>query len=264
MLKSTRKTPTGGSAKTISAGAPARGFLPLVILLAAWQLVAPVDSPYFPPPSRWLEQLAPLVENGQLVAALGGTIPSFVLSLAAATVIGVLLGVLIGSSERAHRALNPTLEFMRAIPAAALVPLAALLLGYTLEMKFLVVVLPTIWPVLIASYAARRAASPLLRDVARTMQISRLAAFRKITLPGIALSTIAGVRVAAPLALINTLLVEIVTRIDGVGKLLAQATLHYNSALVYGLVLITGVLGFALNLIVSGGESMVRRRTGTA
>ena len=69
-----------------------------------------------------------------------------------------------------------------------------------------------------------------------------------------------GVRVAGPLALIVTLLVEIVTRINGLGSLLAAAQVAYLSAQVYGLLVIAGALGLAVNWAVTRGEGAVARR----
>lgn len=72
-----------------------------------------------------------------------------------------------------------------------------------------------------------------------------------------------GVRVSAPLALIITILVEIVTRINGLGALLGAAQSNFMSARVYGLLMIAGVLGYLVNWVVTRLESVVNNRMGT-
>lgn len=243
-------------------GTPVRGILPLVLALVLWQLVGNKDSPYFPPPSEWYHGLQPLVEKNLLLPALRATAITFVVGLALATLIGAVVGSLVGSSRLADRALGPTLEFLRILPAASLVPIAALILGYTEQMKLVVVVLPALWPILLACRSARRSINPVLLDVPRTLGLSRLEGLLKVTVPSMLRPVLLGVRVAAPLALIITILVEIVTRVNGLGALLGTAQSNFASAQVYGLLLIAGVLGFLVNWVVTRLDFAVSRRMG--
>jgi ABC-type nitrate/sulfonate/bicarbonate transport system permease component len=246
-------------------GTPLRGLLPLALGLALWQLLAPPDSPYFPAPSEWAVALRPLIEDGSLLTAIGWSFLTFVLGLLFATVIGTATGALIGANRTVDRALGPTLESLRVLPAAALVPLATLILGYSMQMKLLVVVLPATWPILLSVRSTRRSLSPVLMDVSRTLGLSRGERTRKILIPALTPSILLGIRVAAPLALIITLLVEIVTRINGLGGLLGYAQASFLSAQVYGLLVIAGALGFLVNWAVTHAEHAVSMRmTGQA
>ncbi|HWL98237.1 MAG TPA: ABC transporter permease subunit [Nocardioidaceae bacterium] len=240
-----------------SSSSPIVGLLPLALALAAWQLLGREQSPYFPPPSRWFDALLPLWTSGALMEAVRATIWTLLLGLVLATAVGGLLGMAVGSSRRADQALGPLFEFLRVLPAAALVPLAALVLGYTLQMKLAVVVLPATWPILLACRSARRAVSPVLIDASRSLGLSRGERFRKVLVPSLTPGILLGLRVAAPLALIITILVEIVTRVDGVGALLGAAQANYRSAQVYGLLLLAGVIGFAVNWAVTHVETLV-------
>jgi ABC-type nitrate/sulfonate/bicarbonate transport system permease component len=243
-------------------GTPIRGILPLVLALTLWQLLGDPKSPYFPPPSEWFEAVKPLVEDDLLLKALRETTLTFILGLALATVIGSTVGSIVGSSRFADRALGPTLEFLRILPAASLVPIAALILGYTEQMKIVVVVLPALWPILLACRTARRSINPLLLDVPRTLGLTRVEGLLKVTVPSMLRPILLGVRVSAPLALIITILVEIVTRVNGLGSLLGAAQSNFASAQVYGLLLIAGVLGFSVNWIVTRLDFAVSQRMG--
>jgi ABC-type nitrate/sulfonate/bicarbonate transport system permease component len=246
-------------------GAPIRGLLPLVLALGLWQVMAPAGSPYFPRPSEWVVALEPVVQDGTLLAGIGWTFLTFVLGLALATVVGAAIGAIVGANRTADRALGPTLESLRVLPAAALVPLATLILGYSMQMKLLVVVLPATWPILLSVRSARRSMSTVLADVSRTLGLGRWERVRKILVPALTPSILLGIRVAAPLALIITLLVEIVTRINGLGGLLGYAQASFLSAQVYGLLVIAGALGFLVNWLVTRLEHAVSMRmTGLA
>ncbi len=119
----------------------ARGLLPLLLLLLLWQVLQPGPSPYFPGPARWWTATVGLYDRERLLAAFASTTVSFLEGLALAIIAGAAIGMMVGISTRAARALQPLLEFMRAIPPPVTVPVAALLIGYNETMKLTVVVL---------------------------------------------------------------------------------------------------------------------------
>lgn len=228
---------------------PLRGLLPLILLLAAWQWLGPERSPYFPPPSSWWTSLGVLARSGRLLPALGSTVLTFALGLAIAGALGGVVGILIGRSSVARRALGPTLEFCRGLPPPVIVPILVLLLGYAQSLKLFVVVWVAVWPILLNTASATGRLDPLLVDVARTFRLDRAATLCKVVAPAIVPSFLLGVRVALPLAIIVTLLVEMMTSLPGIGSLIVTSQRQYHSAEVYGLLVLVGLMGFALNTI---------------
>ncbi len=230
---------------------PLRGLLPLAVVLIIWELRASERSVYFPPPSEWVDGLRVLWSGGRLWPAAVQTLSTFAIALAVAAVLGTVLGLVVGASRTVDRALGPTLEFARAMPPAAVVPIAALLIGYDTTMKVAVVTFAAVWSVLLNTRAGVRSIDPVLLDVARSLRLGRFDRTRKCVLPALLPSIFLGVRVAAPVALVITLLVEIVTRVDGIGALIATAQRSYLSAQVYGLILVAGLFSFLVNGLVS-------------
>jgi ABC-type nitrate/sulfonate/bicarbonate transport system permease component len=226
---------------------PLRGLAPLVLGIMAWQAFGPEQSPYFPPPSRWWTGVADLAARGRLWPALAATLLSFAYGLAVAALMGGALGLLIGLSRTARRALSPLLEFCRALPPPVIAPVAILLLGYGQELKLLVITWAAVWPILLNTASATALIDPLLRDVGRTFRLDTITAVRKIVAPAVMPGFLLGVRVAIPLAIIVTLLVEMLTLLPGIGSLIVRAQREYQSAQVYGLLVLIGMLGFLLN-----------------
>jgi ABC-type nitrate/sulfonate/bicarbonate transport system permease component len=242
-------------------GLPAlRGLLPLVLLLAAWQALGPHGSPYFPPPSTWWTGVATLARAGRLMPALSSTLLTFVLAIAIACILGGATGILIGRSAAARRALGPLLEFCRGLPPPVIVPVAVLVLGYVEGLKLVIVVSVAVWPILLNTAAATGALSELLGDVTRTLRLGRLATLRKIVVPAAIPAFLVGVRGAVPLAIIITLLVEMITSLPGIGSLIVLSQRQFRSAEVYGLLVLVGLLGFALNNLFVVIEGLVLRR----
>ncbi len=226
---------------------PLRGLLPLMLFAIVWQLVQSAPSPYFPAPFEWWKAGLRLSHRTDLMAALLSTTSSFLLGLALAITIGGLVGVLIGTSDLANRALHPLLEFMRAIPPPATVPVAGLLIGYNETMKVVVIVLAALWPILLNTAAAVRQIDPLLLDMARSFRLSRLEVARRITVPSIVPALLLGIRVAIPLTVILALLVEMLTSLPGIGALMIQSQRNFQSSEVYALLVLIGFFGLVVN-----------------
>jgi ABC-type nitrate/sulfonate/bicarbonate transport system permease component len=238
---------------------PLRGLLPLVLGLGVWQLVGSGGSAYFPPPSEWWPPLHKLWDEGVLGPSIVATLKTFALSLVVATLVGTLIGAVVGRWRWLNRALGPILDYCRFMPAAAVVPIAVLIAGYTEKMKVFVVVFAAIWPIVLQVRSDMLHRSPVLREVTLSLQLSRLDRFRKVLVPSLIPGILLGVRIAAPSVLIVVLLVEIVTQVQGVGGAIADAQNRFETAAVYGLVAIGGILGLLVNTLVALLEGYVLR-----
>lgn len=255
-----RRTVAKASSSARRSGSSAlRGLVPLASVLVAWELAASSDAPVFPPPSTWGPALWDLWQAGRLGPAVLATLRTFALGFSTAILLGAALGILVGGSRLADRSLNPTFEFARAMPPAALVPVATLLLGFDETMKLTVVTIAVIWPVLLNTRAATQGLDRTLLDTARTLGLSRLARLRKIVLPALFPAILLGVRVAAPIAVVITLLVEILTQFNGVGALIADSQRTFQSARVYGLIAVAGAISLTVHAVVGRLESFIFR-----
>ncbi len=241
--------------------APLFGLLPLAVLLLIWQIFGNPHSVFFPQPNRWLTAINSLQQQGTLWTSILATASTFVQSIIVATLIGTTLGLALGSINWGGKALDPLLDFLRNLPAAALVPAAAIVLGTNTKMALVIVVFSSVWPILLSTRSAIMNLSPVLSSSITNLRLSgprRTSVMIGSALPGILL----GVRVAAPLALIVTLLAEFITNLSGVGALILSAQQNFNSAEVYALLLLAGVLALVVNSIVSAIEASVLRRHG--
>jgi ABC-type nitrate/sulfonate/bicarbonate transport system permease component len=236
------------------------GLLPLIVVLAAWQVLQPEKSPYFPPPSTWWTGIVQSATTGRLLPACVASLQTILVGLLLATVVGVLLGVLIGLSQRTARALGPVMEFCRAMPPPAIVPLAILFLGYDERMKLTIVVVSAMWPILLNTASAIQRIHPILLDVATSFHLSLYERIRFIAIPSVMPSILLGIRIALPLTIVLTLLVEILTSIEGVGALMIAAQRNFQSGQLYGLLVLVGLFGFLINTAFSIVQATILRR----
>jgi ABC-type nitrate/sulfonate/bicarbonate transport system permease component len=118
----------------------------------------------------------------------------------------------------------------------------------------------TIWPVLLNTASAASLLDPLLLDTARTFRLDRAATLRKVILPAIVPDFLIGLRVAIPLGIVITLLVEMLTSLPGIGSLIVDAQRKFRSADVYGLLVVVGLMGFLINSLFAIAEQVLLRR----
>ena len=235
--------------------------MPLATLLIVWQLIASDDSPSFPPPVEWFRAIARMYDEGVLLPAIGQTLTTFVVALALAAFIGATVGIAIGASPRIDRTLSPTVDFLAAVPGAAFVPVAVLILGTSLVSGVAVVALVVSWPILLNTATAMRAVPAVRLDMSRTLGLTIGERWRKVVLPTLAPGIMLGVRVAASMALIITLLVDILGAGEGIGRLLVENQQKFDARAVWGLLLIVGTVGYLTSATLARVAAQLTRPT---
>lgn len=236
-----------------------RGLIPLALLLAAWQVFGGGDPLRFPQPDLWLNAIGDLYESGDLVPALGRSLLTFALGLGLATVIGVAIGLLVGSLPRVGRALNPMFDFFRGLPVPVIIPVTILLIGVGLSTSVLIVTFAIVWPILLNTALARRSVAPVRMDMARMLGFGRFAELTKIVIPSIFPAAMVGIRISASLGVITTLVVEMISGGQGAGFLLLERQARFDAPGMWGVLLIIGVFGFLMNLGLASVERWVLR-----
>jgi ABC-type nitrate/sulfonate/bicarbonate transport system permease component len=235
------------------------GLLPLVAMLVVWQLVSAPDSIVLPPPSEWFRGLAGLHRDGVLVSAFAQTVSTYLLGLTAAVVIGAALGMAVGRSSFLDRCLTPTIDFIAAIPGAAIVPAAVVLLGPSTLGAVAVVAFIAAWPILLSTATVMRAIPAARIEMARSVGLSASQRWRKVVLPSIRPGIALGARLASALALIITLLVDMIGTGTGVGRLLMISQQHFDAPAAWGLLTLVGIFGYLVSLLLTQVERRARR-----
>lgn len=223
----------------------------VVVALAVWDVLlrsGTVEFETIPGPTEtaiaWIDALA----SGDLMAATGHTLRVFVFSFVVASLAGVVLGTAIGLSRSAYGYLHGVLEFFRFVPPVALIPVVLLITGFTDRSEVLIAGFASLWPVLLNTASGVESVDPQLRDLGRSLSLSRRRMLFKLVLPA-ALPTIAvGMRIAMSLALIMVITAEIVAIPRGLGRELVTASATLRPAHVYAYLISIGVVGALANL----------------
>jgi ABC-type nitrate/sulfonate/bicarbonate transport system permease component len=237
------------------------GFAGVVGVVAVLELAVRIGllpQAWFPPPSRILPAFLELVASGQLFGPVGQTLQGWVLGILAAVVVGVPLGVLIGSVQVAHRLTRFMLEFLRPIPPVALIPAAVLIFGSDLDMKVFLIAFGAFWPVLLQTIYGVHDVDATARDTARSYGLHARAVLIRITLPSALPYLATGLRIASAIGLILAVTSEIVVGVPGIGVHITDAQAAGGAEdLMYAWILAAGLLGWVLNSALHAVERRV-------
>ncbi|MFJ6570715.1 ABC transporter permease [Streptomyces sp. NPDC091292] len=230
------------------------GVLGVVVLAELAVRTGLVSDDHFPAVSTVLNALVARVQEPAYWTAVAGTLQGWAVGLAIATVIAVPLGMLIGFSELAYRALRPVIEFLRPVPSVALIPLSILVYGTGLSGKAFLVAFACTWPVLIQSLYGARGVDPVQLDTARSYRIPWARRALRVVLPSTVPYIATGLRIASATALILAVTAELIVGSTGLGRSISEARQGGDIALMYSLIATTGLLGWALNTLFAQVE----------
>lgn len=221
-----------------------------ILLLVVWLLVsAQVNSFYFPPLTEILEV------SGELwfwQGTIEDIIPSVVRLLtgfALGTLAGIVFGVLLGLLRGLEDAIRPVLEFVRATPGVALLPLVMLFLGVGDAMKIIMIAIVSVWPVLLNTIDAVRSVEPVQLQVARSFHLDRMSRLRYMLLPSAAPQVFAGARTALATSVIAMVFTEMVGSPGGIGYFILNAQRRFQTVEMWSGILALGVVGYLLNYL---------------
>jgi ABC-type nitrate/sulfonate/bicarbonate transport system permease component len=157
--------------------------LPLVLFALWWVTSANSTNFYFPPLSKILDSLVEEWFGPRLADDVWPSLMRLAAGYFIAAIVGITLGVLIGTYKRLRDLLEPVLEFFRAIPPPVIVPILMLIFGIENTMKIVVIAFGCMWPILLNTAEGVRAVDSVLSDTARTYRISGVARLRNLILP---------------------------------------------------------------------------------
>jgi ABC-type nitrate/sulfonate/bicarbonate transport system permease component len=172
------------------------------------------------------------------------------MGFAIAVIAGVALGIPLGLSRSGRLWAMPHIEFWRAMPPPALLPISIVLLhsiGNIQKVSFIAFF--CLFPVLLNTIDGVRGIDPTLIDTARSYNVPRLERVRRLVLPAAAPQIAAGMRTSLSLAVIVMVLSEYFSSTSGVGYVLLISKNTFQLAPMWAAIVLIGVLGYLLNVL---------------
>jgi ABC-type nitrate/sulfonate/bicarbonate transport system permease component len=222
-----------------------------IAILVVWQLwTVHAHSTKFPRLSTILVTFRDMWLFSQFGTHVLPSLERIGMGFAIAVIAGIALGIPLGLSRWGRLWAMPHIEFWRAMPPPALLPISIVLLhsiGNVQKVSFIAFF--CLFPVLLNTIDGVRGIDPTLIETARSYNVPRLERIRRLVLPAAAPQIAAGMRTSLSLAVIVMVLSEYFSSTSGVGYVLLISKNTFQLAPMWAAIVLIGVLGYVLNVL---------------
>jgi ABC-type nitrate/sulfonate/bicarbonate transport system permease component len=218
-------------------------------LIAGWlRLLNPLFIPSLP---DVLLSLWNMTVSGDLLVDLASTAWRTLIGFILAAMIGIPLGLILGSKESIRQASSVVVDFFRSVPGTALFPLFLLFFGIGDRAKIANAVFACALLILVNAMYGVRNANKTRILAAQTMGASPTRIYFRVVLPSALPEIVGGLRIAISIALIVIVVTEMfVGTASGLGRRIFRAHDLFQIPEMYAAILLTGLFGYALNLLL--------------
>jgi bicarbonate transport system permease protein len=240
----------------------------LVVLLTLWQLLSWTGVTKLPGPlSIWTDQrtrellMYPFLDRGGLDKGMFwqtlASLQRVAIGYTAAAIVGISLGILVGTTPIMDKALDPIFQFLRMVAPLAWVPIALAALQQNEPAALFVIFVTAIWPILINTTEGVKQIPDDYNNVAKVLQLSRKEYYLNILLPSALPYIFTGLKIAIGLAWLAIIAAEIVmSGIVGIGFFIWDA---YQQNYVSEIILAVAYIG-AVGLILDRAMAYLQSR----
>jgi ABC-type nitrate/sulfonate/bicarbonate transport system permease component len=224
-------------------------------LFAIWHIASVylLNSILFPAPGSVVVKAIELAQDGTLWENASISLQRIALGFFFGSAIGIPLGLAIGSFGLVRRILEPYTEFLRFIPATALITVAVIWFGIGEGSKIFLIIYTTVFIVIINTAAGVSAVAPNKIRAARSLGANRAQVFGYVALPATVPYILTGMRLAMGNSFVTIIAAELVAANAGLGKMIWDARLYMLVDQIFVALLVLGLLGFTADRLFRWG-----------
>jgi NitT/TauT family transport system permease protein len=241
----------------------------LVVAMLAWEAIVAWRSAVavgyelpLPRPSGMMRVM--IAQRAELLAALCMTAEGAILGFIASGLVGAGVAILLSTSVWVRRAVYPYTLFFQTVPVIAIAPMLEIWSGAGLRAVVIIAFIVSVFPVIAGTLEGLISTDPALEDLFRLYGSGPISRLWKLRLPSALPSLLIGLRVAAGLSVIGTVVAEFFVGAygadEGLGvKIVSDAKYGHTDA-VFASVLLASLLGLAMFGCVNlAGKVLLRR-----
>lgn len=258
--------PAAGRRKSGEITRRIRETLPFLLSFAAlfviWHLVSVfiVSSVLFPTPAAVFRKAYELIANGTLINHATASLWRIALGFALGSLMGIPIGLIIGSFSLARKLIEPWTEFLRFIPAVAMITIAVIWFGIGEGSKIFLIIYTTIFIVILNTAAGVASIAPNKIRAARALGASDLQVFFYVALPATVPFILTGMRLAMANSFTTIVAAELISANAGLGVMLWTGRLFMLIEEIFVALVTLGLLGFAADRLFRMGIYRFARR----
>lgn len=217
----------------------------LGVFFVAWELFARaeiINALFLPPPSAAFAALGELWRSGLLQEHLVYSLRNFLIGMALSAAVGIPFGLLMGASRIVDAIFSPYVWAMASIPRVALIPLLVLIFGFENITKIVLIFLSAVFPIIVNCMAGVKTVDPSLLRAGRVFGAGKLQLYAKVVFPFTLPFIMSGLNQGMSRGLVGLVIAELFAGNDGLGYLLGRAGETFDSAQLFGVLLVLVVI----------------------
>ncbi|MBO8165138.1 MAG: ABC transporter permease [Brevibacillus sp.] len=242
-------TPKKEIAKPLYTGA---GITTFLLLLAIWSVLSYggfVNPLFLPSPGQIVRTAVDMFQSGDILGDIGISFSRVALGFLLAALIGVPLGILMGTLRIVEGAFEPIIGFIRYMPASAFIPLFILWIGLGESEKMAVIFFGTFFQLTLMVMDVTKNVQTELIEVSYTLGANRFQLFSRVILPASLPGIVDTLRITFGWAWTYLVVAELVGASDGLGYMIMQASRFLKPDKVIIGIIIIGLLGLLMDLL---------------
>lgn len=231
-------------------------FLP-AILLIVWQIGAQagwISVRVLPAPADVVKSFVDITASGELWDHLKTSCGRAFGGFAIGGSVGILLGVLTGTSRIVERLLDTSVQMVRNIPHLALTPLIILWFGIEEEAKLSLIALGVMFPIYLNTFHGIRSVDAQLVEMGRAYGLGRWGMLKDIILPGALPSILVGIRYGLGVMWLTLIVAETIAASSGLGYMAMNARELLQTDIVVLSILLYAALGKLADVLARAME----------
>ena len=239
-----------------------QGWLVFAVLLVVWETAVRlgwISRAFIASPSEIVVQLKQLLVSGLLWEHLWASVRRLAIGWGLGTLLGIVIGLLIGLWRVARGTLLPLVSALFPVPKIALLPLFLVWFGIDEGSKVATILIGTLFPTVIATYAAVDNVDRGLIRMGQSFGLPQAAVIRSIILPGAMPGIFAGFRISVSIAITMLVVAEMMNAESGIGAYIASAGALYQMDQLLAGVTLLAILGIVLSWLLGMIERRVLR-----
>ncbi|RQH02436.1 ABC transporter permease [Natrarchaeobius oligotrophus] len=230
------------------------GFVSVLLVVVLWQFTAMyVDNPLLLPdvPAVAERLWEMFFVDRSVYPHIWASLYRVMVGFVAAVLVGVPLGLMMGSSSKVEYLLEPYISSLYPVPRIAFYPLLLVILGFGHSSKIAIIFVEALIPIILGAYYGVGGVQERYIWSARNFGASQYQLFKEVVLPGSLPYIFSGIRMAMPIAIIVTVVTEMISASRGIGYLIIYSQASFEPETVFAAVVVISLIGVLFDRLLA-------------
>jgi len=225
--------------------------VPWALIILAWYAIAYsglINPSLVPRPHQVATRFWDLLTQGRLLTDMWMSTQRVFLGVASGIILAVPVGFVLGWYRQVRHFIDPLINFFRALPPIALIPLVIVYFGIGESAKIAILFYASFFSGVIVMYEGVAQISPIFIRVAKTLGATDGEVFRKVILPLAVPHILTALRVALGVAWATLVASELIAAQQGLGAMIQNASSFFQLDIIYVGIICIGLIALAMDL----------------